>query len=368
MNGRCRKLIVLGALLPGLGLFSALALAQSTPIPSGAVRVDGRILGAPPPESSVEEPLIIPDFRNAMRDIIVSLGEYAHTRNNRFIVLVRSGLELLMKSEREAKIERMTLEQDTGPVPPTPEPAGTFNRRLIQSIDGVIVDGQFCTKEPTASEGFVNALHETGLNILTIDHCGTPDAAGQAIQTARTQRIIAHADSGTAALAGPGEKVFPGDNSQGINSLAQATNALFVEGNSSEGSKELWLIRLKETNHDVLIIDPFWRDRVPLSASDVATLRLKQTGGRRLVLARLNLSQAADTRYYWNNDWKINDPKWLTGPIPGKPGTYAVAYWEKEWREILGKIFNGIMDLGFDGVVLEGADAYAPMESKIFIK
>lgn len=368
MNGLRRKVVVLGALLPGFGLFATLALAQSAPIPSGAVRVDGRILEAEPPPGSNGEPLVIPDFRNAMRDNVVSLGEYAHSRNNRFIVLIRSGLGLLMKSEREAKIESMTLEQDTGPVPPTPEPAGTFNRRFTQNIDGVIVDGQFCIEEPIASWGFVTALHEIGLNILTVDHCGTPDAAGQAIQTARTQRIIAHADSGTGPLAGPGDTVFPGDNPQGINSLAQATNALLVEGNSSEGSKELWVIRLKETNHDVLIIDPFWRDRVPLSASDVATLRLKQTGGRRLVLARLNLSQAADTRYYWNNDWKINDPKWLTGPIAGKPGTYAVAYWEKDWREIMGKIFNGIMDLGFDGVVLEGADAYAPMESKIFIK
>lgn len=367
-NSLYRSLAILAALLAGTGINTPASLAQTTPVPPGSIRVDGRILGESAPPAPNEPPLVIPDFRNAMRDMIVSLGEYAHTRDSHFIVLVRQGLGSLMKSEREAKIERMTLEQDTGPVPPTPEPAGTFNRRLVQSLDGVVVDGQFCTEEPTASPGFIAALHDIGLNILTIDHCGTSDAAEKALRTAQTQRIVAHTDSGTGPLAGPGPMVLAGNNPQGVNSLAQATNALFVEGNSSEGSKELWLIRLRDTNHDVLVIDPFWRDRIPLSAADVASLRLKQTGSRRLVLARLHLSQAADTRYYWNNDWKINDPKWLTGPVPGKPGTYVVAYWEKEWRELVGKMFNGMMDLGFDGIVLEGADAYAPMESKIFIK
>ena len=46
-----------------------------------SVRVDGRELEptANTPSSS-DGPLIIPDFRNAMRNTVMSLGEYAHAR------------------------------------------------------------------------------------------------------------------------------------------------------------------------------------------------------------------------------------------------------------------------------------------------
>ena len=98
-----------------------------------SVRVDGRELEptANTPSSS-DGPLIIPDFRNAMRNTVMSLGEYAHARKSNFVVLVRNGIDLLMKSEREAKIEQMALAEKKGPVPLMPEPAGTVNRRFVR--------------------------------------------------------------------------------------------------------------------------------------------------------------------------------------------------------------------------------------------
>ena len=106
-----------------------------------------------------------------MRNTVMSLGEYAHARKSNFVVLVRNGVDLLMKSEREAKIEQMALAEQKGPVPLKPEPAGTVNRRFVRSIDGLVVDGQFCENEAIMSDAFIDMLQGLGLNLMTVDHC-----------------------------------------------------------------------------------------------------------------------------------------------------------------------------------------------------
>lgn len=366
--------------LPCLRIFAAglLLLLFSNDVPRAQAQdavlnppggIDGQGIGKSIDTSaSADGPLIIPDFRNAMRNMVMSLGEYAHTRKGSFVVLVRNGIDLLMKSEREAKIEQMEFAEKKGPVPLKPEPAGTINRRFVRSIDGLVIDGQFCENEAIMSDAFVDMLHGLGLNIVTVDHCVHLASAKRAYQEAHAQGIIAHADAGTGPLITPKGPLLPANTPHAVQSIADAKTALFIDGNSAAGSKELWVLQLQDNNYDVLVIDPFWRDRVPLSIDDIEALRFKKTGARRLVLARLNISQARDTSFYWNKDWTVGRPSWITGPLPDAPGQYHVAYWENPWRDIIGKMFSGTMELGFDGIVLEGSGAYAALESDIFIK
>ena len=55
-------------------------------------------------------------------------------------------------------------------------------------------------------------------------------------------------------------------------------------------------------------------------------------------------------------------PSWIQARAPGRPGSYVVEFWNPAWKAIIGKYFAGIMDLGFDGVVLDGAEAYRRWE------
>lgn len=85
-------------------------------------------------------------------------------------------------------------------------------------------------------------------------------------------------------------------------------------------------------------------------------------------MARMNIAYARDTDYYWKESWKVGDPDWLAMPILSTPGTFRVNYWAKGWQTILGKTFAGLLDLGFDGVVLEGVEVYKDLEKDSPVK
>ena len=129
------------------------------------------------------------------------------------------------------------------------------------------------------------------------------------------------------------------------------------------GSRGEWLLAAGSNNYDVVVIDAFFNGTEPLSKEEVHGLKFKELGARRLVLAWLNISYASDDRFYWERNWGVGNPSWIVGRHPERPGTFAVEYWHPRWRSIIGIYFAGLMDLGFDGVLLNGADAYLRFEA-----
>lgn len=344
------------ALLPPAFLPQA-AHAQQAGVPS---------LTAPVVEPKrAEDPRLIPNFRDGLRETVQTLSDYAKGRSRSFIVVVRQGLGLLIHSTWEAKLAALVTEGEEQTRLPA---AGTLKRRFVQSIDGVFLDGQFCAKPVTASPGYLDLIAQSAIVGIVVDHCGDAKAARDAYSQARKAGLLPHVDTGSGPLARiPGGAPF-GENSDNITSLAQARNVLVVDGNDAYATKQDWLLALRATNHDVLVIDPFHRDREPLTNAEVGDLKTKKLGSRRLVLARLHVAEAADTRWYWKRDWKPGDPPWLGDEDPARPGVHAVQYWHPGWRALIGQAFTGIMQLGFDGVVLEGMEAYQPLEDAVELK
>lgn len=342
---------VLGLALTGL---SGQSQAQTFP----PIVVAGPAKAAP----SADQPMQIPDYRGALRDIVRELSNYAKGRNPNFLILTREGLGLTIKEKREATVEAMTQGQDA----PPSLPVGSPHRRYVKAIDGVVMNDQYCVPQPdsTASSGFIGMLEKNGLTVLSVDHCASAQQQQDAYLKAQNDRVLAYADMGK----GPQNRVprdpFVGENPANIDSLADAQNILFLDGNDGYASKDDMLVALAQTNWDVLVLDAFVRDRTPFSPADVQRLKFKKLGTRRLVLTRLDIGHASDTRYYWKEAWKVGDPAWITAPIIKKPGLYTVAFWDPEWRAIAGRTFAALMDLGFDGVVIEGVDAYKPLEAK----
>ena len=75
----------------------------------------------------------------------------------------------------------------------------------------------------------------------------------------------------------------------------------------------------------------------------------------------MSVGFAEDERFYWERDWEVGTPTWIQG-LGERPGQYTVEYWNPAWKAIIGRYFAGIMDLGFDGVVLDGVEAYRRWE------
>jgi len=100
-----------------------------------------------------------------------------------------------------------------------------------------------------------------------------------------------------------------------------------------------------------------------LTKEELHSLKFKQLGARRLVLARLDLGYADDSRFYWQADWSPGTPSWIIGMGPDYPGQYIVEFWNPAWKSIVGNYLAGILDLGFDGVMLDGVEAYRRWEA-----
>ncbi|OGR59061.1 MAG: hypothetical protein A2X36_16825 [Elusimicrobia bacterium GWA2_69_24] len=124
---------------------------------------------------------------------------------------------------------------------------------------------------------------------------------------------------------------------------------------------------------DILILD-YSRDgsdQKRLTREEVA--RMRKAGRPRTVLAHLPIAEAQDFRYYWKRSWGDDPPVWLDRG--------RVRFWEGEWQRLIyggpDSYLDRILDAGFDGVVLDGVDAYkffdaqgrktAPDEMKRFV-
>ena len=304
----------------------------------------------------------IPNYRSFMRDIVMDLSTYARGRNPKFVVVTRPGFDLLTWSRREFDLEDVKHDRTAKLAPDAIVPVGAPMRRYIQSIDGVVLNGQFCAPLRVPHDE-IDAMQKQGVKMLAIDHCLNGDAAAAGIKNAISSNIVAHLDTDSDDVFAkiPQRRPSP-ENSANVETLNVAKNMLVMLDSRGYASKEEWLAALAATNYDVVVTDAFYKGNQALTAAEVRSLKFKQIGARRLVLARMNVGYAEDERYYWERDWKIGAPTWIKALGPERPGTYVVEFWNPAWKAIVGKYFAGIMDLGFDGVVLDGIEAYRRFE------
>src|SRR5262245_32329826 len=92
--------------------------------------------------------------------------------------------------------------------------------------------------------------------------------------------------------------------------------------------------------YDVFVIDysPDGTDAHAFSAADIAALKTKPDGGRRIVLAYLSIGEAETYRYYWQGEWDRNPPAWLADTNKRYRTNILARYWDAGWQAI---IFRG---------------------------
>lgn len=126
--------------------------------------------------------------------------------------------------------------------------------------------------------------------------------------------------------------------------------------------------RIAASPYDLVVID-YARSEVgerkpemPLTREEVARMKVKPDGGKRLIIAYLSIGESEDNRYYWGADWSRHRPAWMGAESKEWKGNYLVKYWEPVWQNIIfgnaQSYVDRILAAGFDGFYLDRADAY----------
>jgi cysteinyl-tRNA synthetase, unknown class len=122
---------------------------------------------------------------------------------------------------------------------------------------------------------------------------------------------------------------------------------------------------------DLLVIDYSHdgsQDQV-VTADEMAQLKRKPDGSRRLVLAYVSVGEAEDYRFYWNDAWKGQKPAWLLPENKEWKGNFPVCFWEPGWQQVVCGSPNAYLDrvqaLGFDGVYLDKCDVFEDMKERL---
>lgn len=166
--------------------------------------------------------------------------------------------------------------------------------------------------------------------------------------------------AGTAIHAAePGMQTASMDRKQ---ALAAVQSWLLLLNNDLEPNM---VSQIAASAHDLAVIDFLpsqdWAKAYDM-AGTVRALKRKPDGGRRLVIAYLNVGQAEDYRAYFRKGWKPGKPSWILSLDPdGWPGNFPVAYWNSEWQSIIAGpagLLDKIVAAGFDGIYMDWVSGF----------
>jgi len=352
-----KKIALAFSLLVTVAMTSSAAWSQAT----GQTRIQGV-----PQGGDIAAPLAQPaltaiiDLREEMRMFVQRIATYARRVKPNFIVIAKDGLDLLVK--RDA-----TDDTKTSPA-----------RAYLRTIDGVMQQGMFFAEAvgdrpfgaPPIPErqlpmlALADYAKNSGLKVLSLDF-------GKDRKTIDEARRLAN-ERGFLSLVSdvPSQDIFklpehparpPLENSRSVLSLDMVQNYATIRNSAPFGQEAQFALKMHDTNYDALLVEVF-HGRKPLSKRAVETLKFKKLGARRLVFAYMDVGSAASYHYYWRANWREGSPFWISAPMRDDPDRYNVEYWRPDWQGIMSgdtsSYLYGIIAQGFDGVIIDGLDAY----------
>lgn len=157
------------------------------------------------------------------------------------------------------------------------------------------------------------------------------------------------------------------DSSDRVATLRDASTWMYQLQGLEEPAR---VTALAASDYDLLVVEPgnTLRDEPADAAQLVQDLHAKPGGGNRLLLAYIDIGEAEDYRSYWQDTWQVPTPEQpgsppflITVDPDGWSGSYPIAYWDDQWRDIwlggTGEVAT-LAWLGFDGVYLDWVEAY----------
>ena len=297
------------------------------------------------------------NYRNEMRDFVIGISQYAKNTNPDFAIIPQNGIELVSENG---------------------EADGNPSTAYLDAIDANGQEDLFfgynnddVATPVSASDylkGFLSISKNAGNKILAIDYCSThskmtssynQNAALGYISFAADQRNLNNIPAFPAAIHN--------ENNNVVTNIAQAQNFLYLINAENYTSKAQFISAVAATNYDALIMDLYFNDGTAFIASEIAQLKNKANGGKRIVISYMSIGEAENYRSYWNPNWNSNKPIWLDAVNPSWPGNYKVKYWYPEWQSIIygndNSYLRKILNAGFDGAYLDIIDAFEYYEN-----
>ncbi len=296
------------------------------------------------------------NYRQDMRKFVQNISNYSKKINPSFIVIPQNGCEIITENG---------------------EPDGKILERYLKAIDAIGREDLFYgyTEDdiPTPEEErnymiqFLDIAKSKNKKIFVTDYCSTRDFVDDSYYQNSKRGYISFAADHRELDDIPQYPASPyNENLENIKSLKEAKNFLYLINPEMFSSKNDFLSALKDTNYDILIIDPFFNE-TSLSFEDVKSLKAKKNGASRLVLAYMSIGEAEDYRYYWEDEWNNSLPYWIVEENPDWDGNYTIMYWLYEWQSIIfgnnNSYIKKIIDSGFNGVYLDKIDVFEYFET-----
>lgn len=296
------------------------------------------------------------DYRSEMRKFVQKISNYGESYIEGFIVIPQNGLELLTYSG---------------------EPDGEIVKTYIDVIDGVGREDLYYGYDKDGVEtpdevnnymiSFLNIAKKEGVQPLITDYCSNFSQMEQSYIKNNQKSYISFSANNRELNNIPTYPLNPYNmNNNNIKSLDVSSNFLYMINPENYPSREAMLEDLKSTNYDILIIDLFDNEGLPLTSDDIRELKQKSSGGSRLVIAYMSIGEAEDYRFYWQEEWNHDSPEWIDSVNPEWEGNYKVEYWNSSWQEIIYGETNSYLDFiikaDFNGVYLDIIDAFEYFE------
>ncbi|MCP4178685.1 MAG: hypothetical protein GY756_13050 [bacterium] len=296
------------------------------------------------------------DYKQEMRDFVISISEYAKAENSGFVIIPQNGIEIVTNDGEEN---------------------GSVNSSYLNAIDGHGQEDLFYgydnddeatpSGDNTYLRTFLDKSKNAGNTILVTDYCYTQSKMVDSYSRNNTAGYISFAADERELNNIPDHPTtIYGENSNVITSLSQVKNFLYLINPELSPTKADAIYAITSTNYDLLIMDLFFHDDTEFTASEINQLKNKANGGKRMVVSYMSIGEAEDYRYYWNTSWETESPVWLDSENPEWEGNYKVKYWEQGWQDIIlgeqDSYLQKILDAGFDGVYLDIIEAFEHFE------
>lgn len=295
-----------------------------------------------------------PIYRQHMRDFVVGISEYAKSIDPSFIIIPQNGIELVSDS----------LDK---PDYPSMEYLNAIDANGQEDLFYGYKDDDKATPTDDYEHliSYLNVSNDAGNVILVTDYCSSPDHINNSYQQNEALGYVSFAATHRELDNIPAE-LPRNENSKNILNIGDVQNFLYLLNPADFSSKEQFIEELASTNYDLLIIDLFFHENMPLTAADLTSLKQKANGGSRLVVAYMSIGEAEDYRYYWQDDWLDQDPSWMEGENRDWKGNFKVRYWDPAWQSIIygndSSYTKRILDAGFNGVYLDIIEGFEYFE------
>ncbi|RZJ61639.1 MAG: hypothetical protein EOO45_23125 [Flavobacterium sp.] len=293
------------------------------------------------------------DYRQDMRDFVIGISQKGKAGNDPFFIIPQNGIELVSNDDDDNL---------------------NGNAAYLAAIDG---NGQEdllygYDNDDTATPAsvtsylkrFLDLSKSAGKKILVTDYCSTPSKMADSYQKNAVAGFTSFAATERSLNVIP-QTPPHNENNAVVSDLSQVKNFIFLINPENYSSKQAFINAVTATNYDLVIIDLFANEQM-LTAADVAQLKNKANGGKRLVICYMSIGEAEDYRYYWNSSWNADKPDWIAAENPDWPGNYKVKYWNSDWQGIIYRNNDSYLDkittAGFDGVYLDIIDAFEYFE------